>query len=150
MKVNKQICKEEILEITGATLLSVEEAKEFLTKKERKYSRWWWLRSPGYIQIYAADVNRDGGVGELGHGVDDAGDAVRPALKILNLEKSNFAIGDIFKINGYDFKIISQNLAWLYRQDIGLEFFDSKSNDYEKSHIKKYVDDWFEKEIKGS
>ena len=38
MKVNKIIKStiEEELDITGATLLSVEEAKEYLTKEERK------------------------------------------------------------------------------------------------------------------
>lgn len=42
---------------------------------------WWWLRSPGVIQGYAAYVNDDGDVDELGNNV--IGDiAVRPALWI--------------------------------------------------------------------
>lgn len=43
---------------------------------------WWWLRSPGYRQNSAAGVDGDGGVVELGHIVNRAFDAVRPALWI--------------------------------------------------------------------
>lgn len=43
---------------------------------------WWWLRSPGINQIFAACVNSDGGVYELGSLVNDDDLAVRPALWI--------------------------------------------------------------------
>ena len=43
---------------------------------------WWWLRSPGYDQFYAAGVNRSGAVGKNGTGVDHYDGAVRPALWI--------------------------------------------------------------------
>lgn len=43
---------------------------------------WWWLRSPGLDQIYAAGVYDDGDVCECGYGVGDVGYAVRPALWI--------------------------------------------------------------------
>lgn len=50
---------------------------------------WWWLRSPGYLSISAANVNHDGSVNDLGisvdedgSGVNDDGGAVRPALWI--------------------------------------------------------------------
>ncbi len=42
---------------------------------------WWWVRSPGYFQAYAATVNSDGSVSEFGLGVDND-NAVRPALWI--------------------------------------------------------------------
>lgn len=43
---------------------------------------WWWLRSPGYYQNYAATVGIGGGVNEGGRGVNSDNDAVRPALWI--------------------------------------------------------------------
>ncbi len=43
---------------------------------------WWWLRSPGYYQYYAAYVDIDGTVDEIGYGVRYGDRAVRPALWI--------------------------------------------------------------------
>ena len=44
---------------------------------------WWWLRSPGCSQTYAARVYMVGGVGEDGEGVGYGSAAVRPALWIV-------------------------------------------------------------------
>ncbi len=43
---------------------------------------WWWLRSPGDTQNYAAFVGSGGGVGEIGNSVNSVDIAVRPALWI--------------------------------------------------------------------
>lgn len=43
---------------------------------------WWWLRSPGFNQLYAATVFIDGSVHYFGHTVNYGNDAVRPALWI--------------------------------------------------------------------
>lgn len=43
---------------------------------------WWWLRSPGYSQTYAAHVRIGGSVYYYGNLVNYAHDAVRPALWI--------------------------------------------------------------------
>ena len=43
---------------------------------------WWWLRSPGNSQNFAATVSSGGGVNVLGGSVDNGNDAVRPALWI--------------------------------------------------------------------
>ncbi len=43
---------------------------------------WWWLRSPGIPQDYAANVGSDGGVYENGYFVNIDNIAVRPALWI--------------------------------------------------------------------
>ena len=43
---------------------------------------WWWLRSPGYYQNYAADVLLSGDVYEDGYGVNHGDCAVRPAMWI--------------------------------------------------------------------
>ena len=136
------------LKINGATLLSIEEAENLLAAKERKYHCWWWLRSPGYYSGDAAHVHGGGDLDCLGCGVYNVGSYVRPALKISNLESSNLLIGDVFEVGDWKFKVISENLAWLYKQDIGDHRFDEKTNVYEQSEIKQFVDNWFEKEIK--
>ncbi len=43
---------------------------------------WWWVRSPGTYQGYAAFVGADGSVSYFGYYVDGVGDAVRPAMWI--------------------------------------------------------------------
>lgn len=43
---------------------------------------WWWLRSPGLYQNYAASVNNHGSVLYIGNTVNYGNDAVRPALWI--------------------------------------------------------------------
>ena len=88
-------------------LLSIEEAEKYFSRdKKRKlwptpYARsrnskegnlyisisyggscWWWLRSPGYNQNYAASVTYDGDVYSYGTNVNYDGYAVRVAFKI--------------------------------------------------------------------
>ena len=146
MKVNKIIktTVEEELEITGATLLSIEEAEEYLTVEERKYDYWWWLRSPGFYSYFATYVTH----GDYnGYYVNYPDVCVRPALQIKNLKFSNLEIEDIFEIGGYKFKIISENLAWMYKQNLGYYVFNESledGNDYETSNVKKIVDKWYE------
>lgn len=155
MKVRKVIRRkvETELEITGATLLFPDEAEEFLLEEDRCYDDWWWLRSYGYDGSFAAYVDEFGDIHCEGTQVDEYGGcAVRPALKIKNLETSGLSVGDIFEMKGYEFKIISENLAWMYNQNIGNGFFNKdyrKGNDYENSDIKKYVDCWYEYLIGG-
>ena len=43
---------------------------------------WWWLRSPGNAQSYAADVSTVGRVGGSGNYILNGGGTVRPALWI--------------------------------------------------------------------
>lgn len=132
--------------IEGATLLSVNEAETLLTKEERKHSNWWWLRSPGIYQTYAAYVTYDGSVISFGYYVYTDNFCVRPALRI-NIENSDFKIGDIFIFGNKRFKIISDDLA-LCTDDIGNFCFRKNyeaedANDYDKSDAKKIVDQWF-------
>ena len=130
------------LEFSGTTLLSADEAKSLLTEQERKYKYHWWLRSPGYYSYYAVGINYYGDVIRTGYHVN-YGYCIRPALQIANL--GDFKVGDVFSIGEYYFKIISPELAWLYKQDIGTDYFDEKSNNYVASHIKAVIDSWFEK-----
>jgi len=82
--------------IIGATLLSIFEARTLLRPSERKYRRWWWLRSPGDCQGDAAGVYSDGSVDYTGLDVDYGNVCVRPALRIEDLESSNLKIGGEF------------------------------------------------------
>lgn len=135
------------LNIVGATLLSIEEAEK-LPLELRKYNLWWWLRSPGHSSYEAAIVYLDGSVDHYGYFVDISMGAVRPALQIKNLKSSNLQIGDVFKFGENEFKIISENIAFCLTE-IGNHCFRKdreaeNANDYDRSDIKKYVDNWFE------
>lgn len=99
------------------------------------------MRSPGNYLTLVASVYRDGLVNITN--VFNATCCIRPALIIENIESSGFQVGDIFKVGRWEFKVISNNLAWMYNQDIGYHRFDEMSNDYEKSEIKKFIDEWF-------
>lgn len=152
MKVKKIITStvELELDITGATLLTKEEAEQ-LPKRLREYhDYWWWLKLPlpGPYHNHTAVVDVDGCVYYYGELVD-FDNAVRPALVISNLKSSEFKIGDKFEFGDKEFEIISDNRA-LCLTDIGRCAFrdDQDAEDasiYEKSDVKKFIDGWFEK-----
>lgn len=142
MQVEILVRKPIELDIIGATLLSVDEAKTLLSERERACMTWWWLRSPGGYQDYAAGVDDDGSVSAHGYGVDAISIGVRPALRIENLALANLKIGDELYFGSERFKIISDHLA-LCNSIVGYMRFDARSNNYEYSEIKKYVDNWF-------
>lgn len=130
----------------SARLLTTKEAETLLSEEDRKYNNWWWLRSPGNLQDYAANVYIDGSVDDFGNYVGFANFCVRPAL-IINLKFSDYTIGDTFTFDDKPFKIISDELAFCL-EDIGQCCFRkddnaSDANDYEKSDVKKFVDQWF-------
>lgn len=144
-----------VLELSGADLLTSEDTL-LLSREQRKYKRDWWIN---YIEpkghkknkkesCFAAYVN-----GFEGCGIGPTKNkrltfyAVRPALTI-NTIKGSYKIGDRFRIKDYEFEIISNNKAWLYRQDIGDSSFDSNFKDYKHSDVKKMIDNWYEELIK--
>ena len=146
-----------MLEITGATLLSVEEARQ-LDEKILKAPDVWWLRSRGDNDRSAACVYEDGSVIDYGRDVWHSF-GVRPALQLSNLEESGLQIGDKFTLHSsgtskligdYNFTVISDKYAlcdkivWrsIFRED--WEAWEEKdANNYEASDVKKFVDDWF-------
>lgn len=137
------------LKITGATLLSTQEADELPQhlKLQKPYGKLWWLRSPGLDRISAAYVRFDGSVFFSGHYVGDEEIPVRPALKLEDRELSGLHIGDRFEFGSAEFEIISDNLAFCTK-DIGCCAFreDWKAKDaniYEASDVKKFIDVWF-------
>lgn len=68
-------------------LLSIEEALALLPDdKARAIGCWWWLRTPGFDNSFAATVTPDGGVVRIGSFVDAEDDAVRPAMWVRERE----------------------------------------------------------------
>ena len=110
MKAEKRIITMEPvdIQIEEVTLLSEEEYDDC-----KKYIQlcewWWWLRSPGYNQYYAARVSCVGPI--YNRDVDDDRGCVRPALRISNLESSNLTPGDKFELAGYTWTVISDEIA---------------------------------------
>lgn len=140
------------IKITGATILSKEESETFLTKEERVYKNSWWLRSHGYSSNYACSVGNSGTVYSNGSKVDDGSIGVRPALNI-DASASNITVGDVFMFGGKEFKVLSPDLAWMHKDDIGKCAFredwqTNNANDYEASDVKKIVNKWLENVLK--
>ena len=149
--------------IEGITLLSADEAENLLTKEQRKckYNNkpcWWWLRSPGRHQNFAAYVNYDGSVYYYGSCVNYDSDCVRPALILSNLKSSNLksieelGVGEHFEFGGYTFTVISNKLALCDEAIAEMAFrkdYEAKdANVYEKSDVKKFLDNWFRENYK--
>lgn len=142
------IAGEADLNITEATLLTITEVRK-LPERLKIYNDW-WLKTPGSYSCYAAFVNYQG---LIGYEISCDDFMVRPALVISNFEPFSLKIGDTFVFGGAEFEIITNSKA-LCTTYIGISPFreDWKAddaNDYEKSDIKKYVDEWFEKSIEG-
>jgi hypothetical protein len=101
MKMTKErvFCTKTGVSITGATLLSIEEAWN-LPNRLMAYKNWWWLRSHGYFQYCIAGVCCNGAIDAVGNDVDFDEASIRPTLKIKNLSSSNFGIGGVFSFGG--------------------------------------------------
>lgn len=142
---NREEIKEP-LKVTGITLLSVEEYEKAMEYIPMVYG-WWWLRSPGLYNNRAAGVITDGSVYMYGFSVDMATHIVRPALLISNLDSLNLKPGDrIIDFYYFDWTVIPGNMV-LCDTGIGQHCFRedwmvSGANDYEKSDVKKWLEDW--------
>lgn len=145
--ITRCIIKESDLDILGATLLTKEEAEQ-LPERLKKYDDWWWLKSPSRYSDGAMYVSTSCCISYKG--VLSVG-KVRPVLVISSLESSGLKIGDTFNFRDKKFEIISNDKAFClgdighcaFRQGLGF-------NVYEKSSIKRYVDEWFKESIKES
>ena len=62
-----------------------EKSGVYINESSEEKGAWWWLRSPGYYSVYAAEVHGSGWVCRIGNDVDYSGGGVRPALH-LNLQ----------------------------------------------------------------
>ena len=133
------------IEINEITLLSVDEfkANRYLISN---IASWWWLRTPGINIDYP-------GVEQIINGWIFAGyvshiEGIRPVLRIRNPKSFNLEIGDKFKLTDYIWTMLRDDLA-LCDDVIGKCAFrkDWKAIDaniYEKSDIKKWLENWAE------
>ena len=151
MKV-KTICqveREVDLNIIGARLPSIETAKklpdrlvDYITD-QGQFSWWWATGNKRYAYICAYRT------------FDPAfvcfPFTVRPVLIIGNLKKASMKIGDLIYFGGKEFEVISEKQAFC-TSDIGEYVFKNNKDlcatdaaRYEDSDVKKYIDEWFEK-----
>ena len=154
IKADKHITQKIDIDIIGVTLLSAEEA-EALPKEIRSIDKYWWLRSPGYFNYLAMYVRGDGSVDYNGDDVNYDGFGVRPALEVgyerMCLVNPRLDRGDKINLAGHTWTVISGQYI-LCDDIIGkcafrTDWKGSDANDYEKSDVKKFLDDWFEKNI---
>ena len=127
-------------DIESIRLLSKKEA-EALPKWIRANGTWWWLRSPGGDSTHVAIVRDDGSVNSYGFNVCLSFQAVRPALKIRNLDSLNFKVGETIEVLGLFAQYIGHNSVLLC-ESIARRRFDANSNDYKASEIKRSVVTW--------
>jgi len=91
----------DISDIQDITLLSIPQAEKIIKDGHQEdimkleLDCWWWLRSPGDNQNYAALVLEDGSVYYFGIYVYNVNYCVRPALIISNLKSFNLPIYSI-------------------------------------------------------
>lgn len=147
MKAEKIITENIDLKVEKTTLLS---GGEYVKYKDviPLWDEWWWLCSTGSRPTNASSVGPYGSIDYCG--VCDSGVYVRPALIISNLKSYDLSVGDKFKAVSHTWTVISDNIA-LCDGNIGKHCFNSNpkkenSNDYETSDVKKYINEWAEKE----
>lgn len=132
--------------ITGATLLSVEEAEKLPRRMRQDIGRW-WLRSPGTNQFRVAGVIIDQAGAVKDVGVTDDRIKVRPALQLANLESSGLMVGDRFRFGDEKFEVISDDIAFCVGYIGRHAFRDDWEADnacfYEASDVRRYVEEWF-------
>lgn len=125
----------DIEEVNEITLLTIEEAEK-LSDHILRCDNWWWLQSPGDYQNYAVCVDDEGDIYKTGDYVQLDYTAVRPAFKINNLESET---GDKVIINKTMCTVVSKDLV-LADCSICEHRFDKKSNNWETSELKAFIE----------
>lgn len=118
------------------TLLTVEEYERYKPKIQTIYD-FWWLRSHGYYQNYAALVKTDGHIHGYGDCIEDP-HAVRPALRS---EIIDLPIVERFIALGNRWTVIDTGLA-ISNESVAHRRFDCESNDWETSELRAWLEDW--------
>lgn len=119
-------------------LLSVEEYEKYKDKIDN-LGVWWWLRSSGYDSNIVAGVTYDGTVIPNGSYVNSTYD-VRPALHYESIENEIILANkpSYFFWKGNRWKIIDEENKIAISDRVLLKAqFDTKSNNYENSKIRK-------------
>lgn len=119
------------------TLLTAEEYKRY-EDRIPLVNYWWWLRSPGDFSSSAAIILIGGAVDFDGNSVTYVSNAVRPALKSVIL---NLPIGASFIALGNRWVMIDEGMA-ISQNVITHRRYDAKSNDWETSELKQWLERW--------
>ena len=139
--------KKQFPTFSHADLLTAEEAEK-LPQRLSKYKEDWWLQTieDGWFGSgECAKIMDTLGFIDMNYVANDG--AVRPALRITNL--NDYEVGKMFRFGGQWFQIIDEHTAFCVG-DIGKRrFSDGSSIHYEKSEIKQFIDDWFNKYNRG-
>ena len=123
-------------------LLTLEEASK-LPENVLGYRYKWWVQ-PNYDNEsrYANIISNNGTIDLTPYEVSQSDVAVRPVLTVSNLDDSNLEFYDrhypLFSLSW----IYIGNDQFLYNGTAQKSRFDSKSNEYESSEIKGYLDGW--------
>lgn len=136
--------------IEEITLLSIEEYYRYrsLIPYLNKY---WWLRSPGYDSLHAAYVCSSGAVDDYGFYVYCTDIGVRPALRISVSDSSEFLRGcsiELFDKTWTVLDITGDQIYVLADNIIGGHIFDTKSNVWETSELKAWLQEWVKEQCK--
>lgn len=131
-------------------LLSKEEYEKYKNNIP-KFSAWWWLRSSNEDFYYAAIVDTNGSVIDCDLLNEDR-NLVRPALRISHLKCNTvlnydstgtrfFALGATWKIIDDEEDIAIAEMPLMSYQ------FDTESNNYEESEVRKKLLGWYKERI---
>lgn len=110
----------------------------------------WWLRSPGYTRLRIAAVDNVGNVNEHGCYIDYTYATVRPALR-LDLEPSDNLfwykperlIGTKIKYGNHQWTVLNLEPGSIYAlcdTVVSSGRFDGKSNDWDTSELKQWLE----------
>ena len=143
---------------SGATLLSLKEAKE-VRKEVIDCGQDWWLRTSGWVRYYASVVSPEDEKSPCDHGAYVTRNlGVRPALIIDEEESYDYGDDERLLVNGYRLTIVCNGRYALcdevitkspFVRDLGDRLFGcSIQYKYSQSTVKTVVDQWFESDIK--
>lgn len=144
MKVEAIVAIESDIEITGITLMPIEEYAVY-TENIPIISEWWWLRSPGWYPDYAAYVDYDGSIDCAGDSVTIEYNAVRPVL--LGSFKDYKDIVE-FEFADHSWIVLSKNMA-ICKDYINRRRFDGKTNNYASSEVKEFLEKWLREALEN-
>lgn len=131
-------------DVESICLLSTAEAEE-LPQWMLANGTFWWLCSSGDKPTWAATVYGSGVIDSEGFVINDHCFGIRPVLRIKNLDTMNLKVGEVVEVFNCMAQYIGNNSVLLC-ENIGEGIFDWKSNNYEKSEIRRVVELWLEEE----
>ena len=126
-------------------LLSVEEYERY-REHIPLIACYWWLRTPvNDCKDSAYTVDCDGDV-IGGADVDDNAVGVRPAIEISEDEAAELIPGEKFVKFKWKWAYLDDNIA-IAAIPIEFQHFDTKSNNYEDSAVRRYLRMWYDHKI---